>query len=311
MSIVNKEAMRKLYILLFIALILPGILSAQRSRNRWKAYRSELHFGAGPSNFLGELGGADQIGTDFLRDLEINQTRLSLSGGLRYKLSQMFAINTKLTYGKVSGNDNLTKEFFRNYRNLNFKTNIYELSSNFEFAFIREQVGHRYRLKGVRGQRGFEMSAYGFVGVGFFYFNPKGQKPESDEWVELRDLGTEGQGISSTREQYSNFQFCIPIGLGLKYSFDRRWGIGLEYGIRKTFTDYIDDASKTYYDNSSLAVENGALSAVMADKSNKDFPYITAAGAQRGDPRDKDAYMFAIISINYKLRTGRSSFPMF
>src|SRR5688572_15126015 len=303
--------MRKLYILLFIALILPGILSAQRSRNRWKAYRSELHFGAGPSNFLGELGGADQIGTDFLRDLEINQTRLSLSGGLRYKLSQMFAINTKLTYGKVSGNDNLTKEFFRNYRNLNFKTNIYELSSNFEFAFIREQVGHRYRLKGVRGQRGFEMSAYGFVGVGFFYFNPKGQKPESDEWVELRDLGTEGQGISSTRELYSNFQFCIPIGLGLKYSFDRRWGIGLEYGIRKTFTDYIDDASKTYYDNSSLAVENGALSAVMADKSNKDFPYITAAGAQRGDPRDKDAYMFAIISINYKLRTGRSSFPMF
>jgi len=311
LSIVNKEAMRKLYILLFIALILPGILSAQRSRNRWKAYRSELHFGAGPSNFLGELGGADQIGTDFLRDLEINQTRLSLSGGLRYKLSQMFAINTKLTYGKVSGNDNLTKEFFRNYRNLNFKTNIYELSSNFEFAFIREQVGHRYRLKGVRGQRGFEMSAYGFVGVGFFYFNPKGQKPESDEWVELRDLGTEGQGISSTRELYSNFQFCIPIGLGLKYSFDRRWGIGLEYGIRKTFTDYIDDASKTYYDNSSLAVENGALSAVMADKSNKDFPYITAAGAQRGDPRDKDAYMFAIISINYKLRTGRSSFPMF
>jgi hypothetical protein len=88
-------------------------------------------------------------------------------------------------------------------------------------------------------------------------------------------------------------------------------GIGLEYGIRKTFTDYIDDASKTYYDNSTLAIENGALSALMADKSTKDFPYITAAGEQRGDPRDKDSYMFAIISINYKLRTGRSSFPMF
>jgi len=305
----KRKVMKKLYILLFIAMVLPGIVTAQRYKSRWKAYRTEVHFGAGPSNFLGELGGADQIGTDFFRDLEINQTRLSLSGGLRYKLSQMFALNTKITYGKVTGDDELTKEFFRNYRNLNFKTNIYELSTNLEIAFIREQVGHRYRLKGVRGQRGFEMSAYGFVGVGLFYFKPKGQVGE--EWVELRDLGTEGQGISNTRKQYSNFQLCIPVGLGVKYSFDRRWGIGLEYGIRKTFTDYIDDASKTYYDNSSLAIENGALSAVMADKSTKDFPYITAAGEQRGDPRDKDSYMFAIISINYKLRTGRSSFPMF
>ncbi|MBK8415745.1 MAG: hypothetical protein IPL22_15345 [Bacteroidetes bacterium] len=49
----------------------------------------------------------------------------------------------------------------------------------------------------------------------------------------------------------------------------------------------------------------------MADKSDQEFPYITAAGQQRGDPRDKDAYMFAIISINYKIRTGRSAFPMF
>lgn len=301
--------MKKLYALLFITLILPGIVDAQRYKSRWKAYRSEVHFGAGPSNFLGELGGADQIGTDFFRDLEINQTRLSIAAGLRYKLTQMFALNTKFTYGKVTGDDALTKEFFRNYRNLNFKTNIYELSTNLEIAFIREQVGHRYRLRGVRGQRGFEMSAYGFIGAGLFYFKPKGQAGE--EWVDLRELGTEGQGISNTRSPYSKFQFCIPLGIGVKYSFDRRWGIGLEYGIRKTFTDYIDDASKTYYNNSSLAIENGALSAAMADKSTKDFPYITAAGEQRGDPRDKDSYMFAIISINYKLRTGRSSFPMF
>jgi hypothetical protein len=285
------------------------MVMAQRYRSRWKAYRSELHFGAGVSNFLGELGGADQIGTDFLRDLEINQTRLAIQGGLRYKLSQMFALNTKLAYCKVSGDDELTKEFFRNYRNLDFKANIYELSTNFEFAFIREQAGHRYKLRGVRGARGYEFSAYGFVGVGFFYFKNKGEY--GDEWVELSDLGTEGQGISSSRDPYSNFQFAIPLGIGIKYSFDRRWGIGLEYGIRKTFTDYIDDASKTYYDNQAIAIENGPIAAAMADKTDKEFPYITAPGEQRGDPRDKDAYMFAIISINYKLRTGRSSFPMF
>lgn len=302
--------MKKVFIILLTAIVLlPCISDAQRSKQRWKAYRSEVHIGAGVTNFLGELGGADQIGTDYFKDLELNQTRIAISAGLRYKLSQMFSLNTHLTYGKVAGDDALTKEFFRNYRNLNFKSNIWELNSNFEFAFIKEQVGHRYRLKGVRGQRGFEMSAYGFVGVGLFYFNPKGEI--DGEWVDLRDLSTEGQGLTSTRDKYSKVQFAIPIGIGFKYSFDRRWGIGLEYGIRKTFTDYIDDASKTYYDNNELFIQKGALSAAMADKSDKSFPYITAVGEQRGDPRDKDAYMFAIISINYKLRTGRSSYPMF
>lgn len=302
--------MKKSYILLVLSiLILPGIVEAQRYKQRWKSYRSELHFGMGPSNFLGELGGADQVGTNYFKDLEFGQTRLAVAAGLRYKLSQVFALNTKLSYGKVSGSDDLTKEFFRNYRNLDFKTNIWEASTNLEFAFIREQVGHRYRLKGVRGQRGFEISAYGFVGVGVFYFNPKGSL--GDEYVNLQSLGTEGQGISSTRKKYSKLQLAIPLGLGFKYAIDRRWGVGLEYGIRKTFTDYIDDASKTYYDNNEILSFNGAVAAAMADKSDQEFPYITAAGQQRGDPRDKDAYMFAIISINYKIRTGRSAFPMF
>ncbi len=302
--------MKKSYILLVLSiLILPGIVEAQRYKQRWKSYRSELHFGIGPSNFLGELGGADQVGTNYFKDLEFGQTRLAVAAGLRYKLSQMLALNTKLSYGKVSGSDDLTKEFFRNYRNLDFKTNIWEASTNLEIAFIREQVGHRYRLKGVRGQRGFEISAYGFVGVGVFYFNPKGSL--GDEYVNLQSLGTEGQGISSTRKKYSKVQLAIPLGIGFKYAIDRRWGVGLEYGIRKTFTDYIDDASKTYYDNNEILSFNGAVAAAMADKSDQEFPYITAAGQQRGDPRDKDAYMFAIISINYKIRTGRSAFPMF
>jgi hypothetical protein len=60
-----------------------------------------------------------------------------------------------------------------------------------------------------------------------------------------------------------------------------------------------------------LTAANGSLAAEMADKSDQEFPYITAVGEQRGDPRDKDSYMFAIFSLSYKLRTGRSSFPMF
>ncbi len=273
--------------------------------------RAEVHFGIGATNFLGELGGADQVGTNGFKDLEFSVTKLAASLGLRYKLSPSIALNSHLSYGQVAGDDALTKEFFRNYRNLSFKSHIWEFNTNFEFAIIKEQLGHRYRLKGVRGQRGFEMMSYIFIGVGIFHFNPEAEY--EGEWISLNPLHTEGQGLFATRSTYSLYQFAIPIGFGFKYTVSRRWGIGLEYGIRKTFTDYVDDVSKTYVASSILLQqpEVGVAAAALADQSNGIYPYITAAGAQRGDPRDLDSYMFAIININYKLRTGRQTYPLF
>ncbi len=297
------------FFVLVLLVALPSITQAQRYKQRWKSYRTEVNFGVGVTNFLGELGGADQIGTDYFKDLEMSESNMAISVGLRYRLSQFFALNNTLTYGRVSGDDALTEEFFRNYRNLNFRSDIIEASSNLEISIIKEQVGARYRLRGIRAARGFELSAYGFVGLGVFYFNPQGEY--KGEWVNLSGLNTEGQGLADTRKDYSRVQLAIPVGIGFKYGIDRRWGIGLQYGIRKTFTDYIDDVSKTYYSPSALTAAGGSLAAEMADKSDNDFPYITAVGEQRGDPRDKDSYMFAVFTLSYKLRTGRSSFPMF
>ena len=300
--------MKKGIVLIFIAL-LPLAVDAQRIKERWKAYRTELHFGIGASNFLGELGGANQVGPDYFKDLEISTTRPAISAGIRYKLLQWLAVNPHITYGQVSGRDALTDEAFRNYRNLNFKSNIWELNVNFEGHFLREQMGARYKLRGVKATRGYEISAYGFAGIAVFHFNPKGSY--EGKWHELQPLGTEGQGLTASRDYYKRVQIAIPFGIGFKYNFSRNLGIGLEYGIRKTFTDYIDDVSKTYYDNSIILAQRGDLAAALADKSDGSFPNITAAGQQRGDPNDKDTYMFAIISINYKLRTGRANFPIF
>ena len=115
---------------------LPLFTSGQRLRNRWKSMRAEVHFGVGATNFLGELGGANQIGTHAYKDFEFSQTRLAISAGYRYKLASNIAINTSLSYGQVAGNDNLTTEFFRNYRNLSFKSDIYEIDTHLEFFFI-------------------------------------------------------------------------------------------------------------------------------------------------------------------------------
>ncbi len=257
---------------------------------------------------MGELGGANQIGTNYFKDLEWSQTRLALAVGLRYKLSNYFALNGHLTYGRVSGDDKLTTEQFRSYRNLNFFSDIYEANINFEGAFQQEQIGHRYRLRKVRGSLGYEIYMYGFAGIGVFYYDPKTEYNGSV--VRLKPLNTEGQGYVSTRKEYANFGVCIPVGIGFKYTIDRYWGVGLELGIRKTFTDYIDDVSTTYFDFRNYPDAN-PLSIQLADRSDQSKPYITAPGQQRGDPRDKDSYMFGVFSINYKLTRGRGGLPRF
>ncbi len=293
---------------LLLFLLSVTLLPLASEAQRWKRQRYEFSFGAGASNFLGELGGANQIGTNYFKDLEWSQTRFAVAIGLRYKLSNYFALKSHLTYGRVAGDDKLTTEYFRNYRNLNFFSDIYEFNVNFEGAFQQEQVGHRYRLRKVRGLKGYELYTYGFVGVGVFYFDPRTDYLGSV--VRLQPLGTEGQGLIASRTKYSLIGICIPVGIGFKYTIDRYWGVGLEIGLRKTFTDYIDDVSTTYFGFANYPDAND-LAAVLADRSNKSDPKVTTAGQQRGDPRDKDSYMFGIFSLNYKLRTGRNNLPRF
>lgn len=60
----------------------------------------------------------------------------------------------------------------------------------------------------------------------------------------------------------------------------------------------------------------GDASATLSDPSltGGEGPFggnQTAAGTQRGDPRDLDHYMFFLITYNYKLKTTRKGLPKF
>ena len=296
-----------LFILLLI-LLLPAFSHAQRVRARWKAYRYEWSGGIGASNFLGELGGANQVGTHGFKDFEFKATRPNVCVGFRYKLTPFFALHSHITVGGVSGDDALTEEYYRKNRNLNFRSTIYEINCNFEASLLAQKEGGLYKLRGIRRSSTYEVSAYAFAGIGLFHFNPKGKL--DGRWVALQPLGTEGQGISPARNKYSLTQICIPVGFGFRYFFNRHLGIGLEYGIRYTFTDYIDDVSKTYYDRQAILAANGPDAAALSDPSIvKNDKFIS--DQQRGDPRHNDSYMFAVFSIHYKIKTGRASFPIF
>ncbi|MBK8339345.1 MAG: hypothetical protein IPK99_04770 [Flavobacteriales bacterium] len=93
-----------------------------RTTDYWKTHRNEISIGLGASNFLGELGGRDQVGTSFIWDLELSQTRPAFALAHRYYIRERFSLRTQLAYGVMAGNDNLTNEAARARRNLNFRS---------------------------------------------------------------------------------------------------------------------------------------------------------------------------------------------
>lgn len=269
----------------------------------WKFLRNEFSFGFGASSFLGELGGANRIGSHNIkgfRDFEFNVTRPAVYGGYRLFFSPKFSGKAGFIFGQVSGDDALTKETYRQNRNLHFKSPIAELSLQVEFFPFREYFGHIYRSNGVVGKRVNNLSPYLFVGVGGFWYNPKAKY--QGKWEKLRPLKTENV-------DYSSFSVAFPFGMGLKYAIDKQWSIGLEGGLRYTLTDYIDDVSTEYADKSSENAMVQYLSNPAINKEEK--PGWTQPGEQRGNPTANDSYIFVVLSVNYKILKGRLNLPKF
>jgi hypothetical protein len=270
-----------------------------RSSNYWKTRRQELTLGAGATNFLGELGGRDKVGSSFVWDLEFNQTKPALSIGYRYFLLEHFSLRFAASYGVLGGSDALTKEPFRQNRNLTFRSDLFEGQLCAEYHPFLERMGHVYDLRGAQGDASGHLGAYLFAGIGAFHFNPQAQL--NGKWIDLRPLGTEGQGLPDAPTEYELNGLCIPMGVGLRKALTKQLTLGAELQYTKTFTDYLDDVSGNYYDRSAIEATRGPVAAYFADPSLGDIPGQTATGQQRGQPDHDDGYMFLKVEVHYKI----------
>ena len=286
-------------LILFLLCALPLLSLAQR----WKKQRHELVGAFGATNFLGDLGGANREGTHFVRDLDFILTRPVVSGGYRYRIAENMAVKSNLHWAILSGNDKFTKEQFRNNRNLSFRSFTWELSSQFEYSFLKEKQGHRYKIKGAKGLKKINFETYLFAGIGLVRFNPKAKY--NGKWYALQPLGTEGQELIPVSKKYKRLTLSIPMGFGMRYPINRDMTIGFEYGLRYTFSDYIDDVSTDYYDRTAIQAARGDVAAYFSDPSLGEHPNWTILGEQRGDPKYKDAYMFAQFTFAYKISKNR------
>jgi len=95
---------------------------------------------------------------------------------------------------------------------------------------------------------------------------------------------------------YSRLGTAIPIGFGLKFKFSHRVLFALEWAIRKSSTDYLDDVSSFYPNPDDMTNVAIGLSnkSVLSDQPSE-------WGALRGNPTNRDWFNFTTFQVSIRL----------
>lgn len=252
--------------------MLTSILPAQEG---W-----EVGGWAGASNYFGDLN----------TNYRFNDTKLA--GGIiaRYNFNNRLSLKFGGNFGQIAADDKKSTNNYERVRNLNFKSNILEGMTAFEFNF----------LPYVHGSRDEFFTPYVFAGASIFSFNPKGGRDTDadgsyDEWAELQILGTEGQFQG---EEYFTVAASFVYGLGFKIDVSPEWSLNIAVSSRSLFTDYLDDVSTSYPDMGDLENLRGNDAVFFSDRSPEVFPEpIGILGRQRGDSTTNDFFAFFQVGI--------------
>lgn len=174
---------------------------------------------------------------DLVRTYDFKYSKPAATVFYRSNLSKVVSFRAGFTGGKIGASEKPIDPFAVN-RDASFDLFLLEASTVMEYHFLNWRDTKRF----VR------FTPYLFAGLGLF--------------------GISGD-INKT-EEYSNVQGSIPFGAGVKYVYNPKWYFSLEFGIRKTFFDHLDNISD-------------------GDPRLKNYQY--------GNPNDNDNYYFLGITL--------------
>jgi len=167
---------------------------------------------AQPSVDIGIFGGAGTYFGDMTKINLQKSINLAYGGFVRFNFNPRYA----LRFNVINGTIGAEGEFDYQPNPLNnfwkFNKNVLDISMNFEWNYLKYIVGD----KDTR----WTTFLYGGVGMQTYKYN-----------IVTLNSQIDGSEITPT----------IPFGLGVKYNLSKRWGIGFEGGLRKTFSDKLDN----------------------------------------------------------------------
>lgn len=127
----------------------------------------------------------------------------------RYILNSRFNFKTNFYIGGLRGDSGQMSDVFPSHENYKFSTTFYELGELVEFHFFNYGMGETYRrLK--------RWTPYIAAGVSVTAWSVDGT---------------------------TNGAFTIPLGIGFKYKPALRWNVGIEFLMKKVFSDKLDGPS--------------------------------------------------------------------
>lgn len=186
----------------------------------------------------GGLGGMNYTG-DISDGFQLRNFRPAGDLFVRYNFQRGFTLRAELLGGGFAASDLNSSSEFQQIRERSFRTLAAEGSLLGEYNFLD------YR----DSRKALNWTPYVFGGVGYTLFRPR---PNDGN--------------------YRTTTLVIPFGVGIKYQIKRPWSVGVEFGARKTFTDYLD---------------NFGGEEIARDKF------------ENGNPALKDMYYFAGVSVSY------------
>ena len=178
---------------------------------------------------------------DLVRTYNLASSKPAGTVFYRSNISNVISLRTSITAGKIGASDAANPiDAFATKRAASFDRFLFEVAGTFEYHFLDWRDSKR-RLR---------FTPYLFAGAGLFGFS----------------------GVEQKATEYSNIQMAIPFGGGMKYVLNPKYYIAFEFGIRKTFFDYLDNVSE-------------------GNPSIKNYQY--------GNSFDYDNYFFTAITLTY------------
>lgn len=159
----------------------------------------------------GGFGGFAYSG-DIQRNYNLFTSKPSATVFYRRNINKVVSFKAGLTFGKIGATDKRKPiDLFADRRNQSFNLNMMEFAGTYEYHFVdwRDE------------KRRIRVTPYLFGGLGMFVFS----------------------GNKTKAAEYSNMQLSVPFGGGIKYVLNPKWYLAAEFGVRKTFFDYLDNIS--------------------------------------------------------------------